>query len=68
MGRDEHKTTAGKNPLAQTPKSEKQDRIDFSDGIDVEFSRELADAEDLEAKRRSEQADNRVKRGQDKSI
>ncbi|UOQ85498.1 YfhD family protein [Gracilibacillus salinarum] len=55
MGRDEHKKKAGKNRLAQTPKQEK------TDGIDVEFSSELADAEDLEAQMRSKQADKRAK-------
>ncbi|WP_071396111.1 YfhD family protein [Bacillus tuaregi] len=33
-----------------------------SDGIDEEFSRELADQEDLEAQARAEAANQRVKR------
>lgn len=56
MGRDEHKKNTTRNPLAQTPKTEK------TDGIDVEFSNELADAEDLEAKERGEKADQRAKK------
>ncbi|MFD2656274.1 MULTISPECIES: YfhD family protein [Gracilibacillus] len=56
MGRDEHKKNTTRNPLAQTPKMEK------TDGIDVEFSNELADAEDLEAKERGERADKRAKK------
>ncbi|UOQ47950.1 YfhD family protein [Gracilibacillus caseinilyticus] len=55
MGRDEHKKKAGKNRLAQTPKQEKMD------GFDVEFSSELADAEDKEAQARGKQADSRAK-------
>ncbi|WP_058307897.1 YfhD family protein [Gracilibacillus massiliensis] len=56
MGRDEHKKKVGKNFLAQTPNYEK------TDGIDVEFSSELADANDIEAKNRSERADKRAKK------
>ncbi|GAE91723.1 hypothetical protein JCM21714_678 [Gracilibacillus boraciitolerans JCM 21714] len=56
MGTDEHKKKTGKNFLAQTPKYDK------TDGIDVEFSSELADAEDTEANSRSEKADKRVKK------
>ncbi len=56
MGRDEHKKNTTRNPLAQTPKTEK------TDGIDVEFSNELADTDDLEAKERSEKADKRAKK------
>ncbi len=55
MGRDEHKKKVGKNFLAQTPKYEK------TDGIDVEFSSEIADTDDIEAKNRSERADKRAK-------
>jgi len=57
MGRDEHTTKRGSRQLAQTPKQQLKD----SDGLDIEFSEELADAEDLEAKRRSDAADRRVK-------
>ncbi|WP_407927829.1 YfhD family protein [Gracilibacillus suaedae] len=56
LGRDEHKKNTTRNPLAQTPKMEK------TDGIDVEFSNELADADDLEAKERGERADKRAKK------
>ncbi|MFC4559520.1 YfhD family protein [Virgibacillus kekensis] len=56
MGRDEHNKSRGRNRLVQTPKNEK------TDGRDVEFSRELADQEDMEALERSRQADQRVKR------
>ncbi|MDX8044939.1 YfhD family protein [Gracilibacillus sp. S3-1-1] len=57
MGRDEHKQNSSRNPLAQTPKAEK------TDGIDVEFSNEFADAADLEALERGKKADKRAKRG-----
>jgi hypothetical protein len=33
----------------------------LNDGLDIEFSQELADAEDLEAQERSQQADERAK-------
>ncbi|WP_339230043.1 YfhD family protein [Oceanobacillus sp. FSL K6-2867] len=55
MGRDDHKKKHN-NYLAQTPKNQK------SDGIDVEFSEELADAEDKEAQARSRAADKRAKK------
>jgi len=44
-----------KNSLPQVPKNLK------SDGLDVEYSRELADHEDLEAGARALAADNRQK-------
>lgn len=53
MGRDEHKKKK-KNHLAQTPKNLK------TDGIDVEFSDEFADADDREAQARSRAADKRA--------
>lgn len=55
MGRDEHKKSRGKRFLAQTPKQQ------ISDGIDVEFSEELADEEDKQAQARRERADRRIK-------
>ncbi|RKQ33226.1 YfhD family protein [Oceanobacillus halophilus] len=53
-GRDDHKKKRN-NVLAQTPKNQ------LSDGIDIEFSEELADAEDKEAQARSKAADKRAK-------
>ncbi|RLL42030.1 YfhD family protein [Oceanobacillus piezotolerans] len=53
-GRDDHNHNRN-NVLAQTPKQQ------LSDGIDIEFSQELADADDLEAVKRSREADKRVK-------
>ncbi|WP_084268690.1 YfhD family protein [Oceanobacillus damuensis] len=53
MGRDDHNKRKN-NFLAQTPKNQK------SDGIDVEFSEEFADAEDKEAQARSRAADKRA--------
>ncbi|WP_163536727.1 YfhD family protein [Gracilibacillus sp. YIM 98692] len=55
MGKDEHKRNKGRNHLAQTPKNQ------ISDGRDIEFSEELADAEDREAQARSRAADQRAK-------
>jgi len=55
MGRDEHRKKKN-NIMAQTPKNQ------LSDGIDVEFSKELADADDIEAQERSKAADQRAKR------
>lgn len=55
MGKDEHKKSKN-NYLAQTPKSEK------TDGIDVDFSEELADHDDKEAQMRSRAADRRRKK------
>lgn len=46
---------AKKQSLPQTPKNMK------SDGLDVEFSRALADHDDLEAMARSKAADRRAK-------
>lgn len=55
MGRDEHRKN--KNSfLAQTPKRQ------ISDGIDIEFSEELADEDDLKAQERSRAASKRMKR------
>ncbi|EWG13228.1 YfhD family protein [Cytobacillus firmus] len=57
MGRAHGHKTRDKNKasLPQVPKNMK------SDGIDVEFNRELADHEDLEAMARSKAADQRAK-------
>lgn len=56
MGRDEHRKARGKRFLAQTPKNQ------IADGVDVEFSEELADTEDKEAMARMREADERNKR------
>ncbi|HLR52327.1 MAG TPA: YfhD family protein [Candidatus Avamphibacillus sp.] len=56
MGRDDNKKARGKRHLAQTPKNQ------ISDGIDVEFSEEIADADDKKAQQRMRQADQRAKR------
>lgn len=58
MGRSHgHKTRdRNKATLPQVPENMK------SDGLDVEFDRELADHEDLEAMARSNAADERAKR------
>ncbi|RWR11213.1 YfhD family protein [Siminovitchia fortis] len=58
MGRSQNQKTRDKNKqkLPQVPKQLK------SDGRDIEFSRELADNDDLEALARSEAADQRAKR------
>ncbi|WP_193064084.1 YfhD family protein [Oceanobacillus oncorhynchi] len=53
MGRNEHKKRKN-NFLSQTPKNQ------ISDGIDVEFSDEFADAEDRKAQARSRAADKRA--------
>ncbi|WP_026581735.1 YfhD family protein [Bacillus sp. J33] len=60
MGRAHGQKTRDKNKasLPQVPKNMK------SDGIDVEFNRELADQEDLEAMARSNAANQRVKNRQ----
>ena len=57
MGRAQgHKTRdKNKNSLPQVPKNLK------SDGIDEEYSSELADQEDLEAQARANAANQRVK-------
>ncbi len=39
-----------------------------SDGLDVEFSRDLADHDDLEAMARSKAADKRAKSGQNQQF
>lgn len=56
MGRSHGHKTRDKNKgsLPQVPKNMK------SDGIDVEYSRELADQEDLEAQARANAANQRV--------
>ncbi|MBH0230993.1 YfhD family protein [Halobacillus yeomjeoni] len=57
MGRDEHRNKKGKNKskLPQTPENQK------TDGIDVEFSEEIADRDDMEALKRSQEADRRAR-------
>ncbi|GIO21485.1 YfhD family protein [Oceanobacillus sp. J11TS1] len=55
MGRDEHKKRKN-NYLSQTPKNQ------ISDGIDVEFSDEFADADDRVAQARSRAADKRARK------
>ncbi len=57
MGRSHGHKTRDKNKatLPQVPKNMK------SDGIDVEYSQELADQADLEAQARSNAANQRVK-------
>ena len=50
--------------MKQFNKNEKlsnQSKVTQSDGIDVEFSQELADHDDLEAQARSKAADARAK-------
>ncbi len=58
MGRSRGQKSRDKNAakLPQVPKNMK------SDGIDVEFNRELADHEDLEAMARSKAADERARK------
>lgn len=58
MGRDDRRKARDKNKsdLPQTPW-----RDLAPDGLDIEFSRELADHEDLEALERAKQADERVR-------
>ncbi len=56
MGKDEHKSKNNKNGLPQTPKNQK------NNGIDVEFSVELADQADMKAIERSKKAKNRNNR------
>ncbi|MFB6468355.1 YfhD family protein [Cytobacillus sp. Hz8] len=58
MGRAQGQKTRDRNKasLPQVPKNLK------SDGLDVEFDRDLADHEDLEAMARSKAADERGKR------
>ncbi|KAB2328534.1 YfhD family protein [Cytobacillus depressus] len=63
MGRSRGQRSRGKNKasLPQVPKNMK------SDGIDEEFSQELADQADLEAQARANAANQRVKGKQRKS-
>ncbi|CAM4232883.1 YfhD family protein [Lederbergia lenta] len=58
MGRDDRRKARDKNKqkLPQVPKNMK------SDGMDVEFSTEMADNNDREAMARSKAADNRAKK------
>ncbi|MCM3740534.1 YfhD family protein [Oceanobacillus luteolus] len=56
MGRDEHNKNKNSR-FAQTPKQQLRE----SDGIDVEYSVELADTDDREAQARSKAAERRVK-------
>lgn len=58
MGRAQGHKTRDKNKasLPQVPKNMK------SDGLDVEFDRDLADYDDLEAMARSNAADRRAKK------
>jgi hypothetical protein len=58
MGRNSiHKNRdKNKQTLPQVPKNLK------SDGLDIEFSKELADQDDLEAQQRSKEADARAKK------
>ncbi|MBS4198438.1 YfhD family protein [Bacillus sp. FJAT-49732] len=58
MGRNDRRSARDKNKqkLPQVPKNMK------SDGLDVEFSEELADHNDKVAMERSKAADNRAKR------
>lgn len=51
-----------KQSLPQTPKNMK------SDGLDVEFDRDLADHDDLEAMARSKAADERAKSGENQKF
>ncbi|WP_068676301.1 YfhD family protein [Oceanobacillus sp. Castelsardo] len=53
-GRDDHNSNS-KNFLAQTPKNQ------ILDGHDIEFSQELADADDVKAQERSKAAHQRAK-------
>ena len=58
MGRAHGQKTRDRNKasLPQVPKNMK------SDGLDVEFDRDLADHDDLEAMARSKEADERAKK------
>lgn len=58
MGRANKQNARDKNKatLPQVPKTEK------SDGVDAEFSQELADQEDLEAQARSNAANKRTRK------
>jgi hypothetical protein len=57
MGRDEHRSKKNAR-LSQTP----EQQLKQSDGRDIEFSEELADAEDRQAAARSRAARNRNKK------
>lgn len=59
MGRGNNQKTrdGNKGSLPQVPKNLKIS----PDGIDAEFSRELADADDMEAQKRADAADKRQK-------
>lgn len=56
MGRDEHNTSKGLNRLAQTPKNQ------ITDDKYVEFSDELANQDNKEARARAEAPERRVER------
>lgn len=62
MGRSRHHNNRDKNKatLPQVPKTMK------SDGIDEEYSQELADQEDLEAQARANAANQRVRMNKSK--
>lgn len=59
MTRGQTKNNKHKNKakLSQTPD---KDIEKTNDGLDVEYSKELADAEDVEAQQRSKEADRRA--------
>ncbi|GAA0451879.1 YfhD family protein [Alkalibacillus silvisoli] len=57
MGKDEHKRKSRK-PLGQTPKNEQLE------ARDVEFAEDIADSADLEAQRRSQDAEERARQQQ----
>ena len=54
--RGHNKRDKNKNSLAQTPAQLKK-----TDGVDVEFSREIADQADMEAQARANAANQRVR-------
>lgn len=56
MGRDEHNTSKGLNRLDQTPKNQ------ITDDKYVEFSDELANQDNKEARARAEAPERRVER------
>ncbi|KRG10567.1 YfhD family protein [Lederbergia galactosidilytica] len=58
MGRDDRRKARDKNKqkLPQVPQNMK------SDGLDVEFSQEVADQNDLEAMARADEADKRAQK------
>ena len=55
MGKDEHNKPKGRNRFAQTPKTQ------ITKNTDIEFSEELADADDKEAQARARAAERRIK-------